>query len=199
MKKIEFRKYGLPLYLKGTNFKFRVLNNLVSSINEKHQCLLDALWNTHYDGRKFLDSVNALTYYFSQLNNNSIGSKQFPFFTNVQTTSQDPSSSKSNYSTQIANLLEMPPLIRDAFTPLVKDKGEQCELKNLSLDSQSLSPLDKEESVETKIIRLPQELNHKIFQLAEDRSQGLLIKLQQYFLLIKSLFQEYPPILLKDT
>ena len=50
-----------------------------------------------------------------------------------------------------------------------------------SLDSQSLSPLDKEKSVETEIFRLPQELNDKIFQLAEDRSQGLLIKLQQYF------------------
>ena len=75
----------------------------------------------------------------------------------------------------------MPPLGRDAFIPLVKDKGEQCELKSLSLDSQSLSPLDKEKSVETKILRLPQELNEKIFQLGEERSQGLLIKLQQYF------------------
>jgi hypothetical protein len=75
----------------------------------------------------------------------------------------------------------MPPLGRDAFTPLVKDKGEQCELKSWSLDSQSLSPLDKEKSVETQILKLPQELNDKIFQLAEDRSQGLLIKLQQYF------------------
>jgi hypothetical protein len=45
----------------------------------------------------------------------------------------------------------------------------------------SLSPLDKEKSVEIEILRLPQELNDKIFQLAEDRSQGLLIKLQQYF------------------
>ena len=65
----------------------------------------------------------------------------------------------------------MPPLGRGAFTPPVKDKGEQCELKNLSLDSQSLSPLDKEKSVETEILKLPQELNNKIFQLAEDRSQ----------------------------
>ena len=59
----------------------------------------------------------------------------------------------------------MPPLGRDAFTPLVKDKGEQCELKSLSLDRQPLSPLDKEKSVETKILRLPQDLNDKIFQL----------------------------------
>ena len=65
----------------------------------------------------------------------------------------------------------MLPLGRGAFTPPVKDKGEQCELKNLSLDSQSLSPLDKEKSVETEILKLPQELNNKIFQLAEDRSQ----------------------------
>jgi hypothetical protein len=108
MKKIEFGRYSLPLYPKGTNFKFRVLNNLASSINEERQCLLDAIWNTRYDGRKFLDRVNALTYYFSQLNYNFIDSKQFPFFTGVQTTSQDPSSSKSNYSTQIAKLLEMP-------------------------------------------------------------------------------------------
>ena len=108
MKKIEFGTYSLPLYPKGTNFKFRVLNNLASSINEKQQCLLDAIWNTRYDGRKFLDSVNALTYYFSQLNYNFIDNKQFPFFTGVQTTSQDPSSSKSTYSTKIANLLEMP-------------------------------------------------------------------------------------------
>jgi hypothetical protein len=135
MKKIEFRRYSLPLYPKGTNFKFRVLNNLASSINEEQPCLLDALWNTRYDGRKFMDSVNALTYYFSQFNNNSMDSNQFPFFTGIQATSQDPSSSKSNYSTQIANLLEMLPLYRDAFTPLVKDKGEQCELKSLSLDS----------------------------------------------------------------
>ena len=70
----------------------------------------------------------------------------------------------------------MPPLGREAFTPLVKD--EQCELQSLSLDRQPLSPLDKEKSVETKILRLPQELNNKIFQTAEDRSQGLLIKLQ---------------------
>jgi hypothetical protein len=104
MKKIEFGRYSLPLYPKGTNFKFRVLNNLASSINEEQQCLLDALWNTRYDGRKFLDSLNALTYYFSHLNNNFIDSKQFPFFTGVQTTSQDPNSS----STQITNLLEMP-------------------------------------------------------------------------------------------
>ena len=75
----------------------------------------------------------------------------------------------------------MPPLVQDAFIPLVKDKGEQCELKSMSFDSQSLSPLDKEKSVEAKILRLPQELNEKIFQLAEERSQGLLIKLQQYF------------------
>ena len=74
----------------------------------------------------------------------------------------------------------MPPLGRETFTPLVKDKGEQCEL-NLSLDRQSLSPLDKEKSVEAKILSLPQELKDKIFQTAEDRSQGLLIKLQQYF------------------
>ena len=77
----------------------------------------------------------------------------------------------------------MPLLGQDAFTPLVKDKGEQCELKNLSLDRQPLSPLgkDKETSVETEIFRLLQELNDKIFQIAENRSQGLLIKLQQYF------------------
>ena len=54
-------------------------------------------------------------------------------------------------------------------------------MKSWSLDIQSLSPLDKEKSVETQILRLPQELNDKIFQLTEDRSQGLLIKLQQYF------------------
>jgi hypothetical protein len=51
-------------------------------------------------------------------------------------------------------------------------------LQSLSLDRQPLSPLDKEKSVETEILRLPQELNNKIFQTAEDRSQGLLIKLQ---------------------
>jgi hypothetical protein len=64
----------------------------------------------------------------------------------------------------------MPPLGRDAFIPLVKDKGEQCELKSLSLDSQFLSPLDKEKSVETEILRLAQELNENFFQLAEERS-----------------------------
>ena len=181
MKKIEFERYSLLLYPQGTNFKFRILNNLASSTNNEQQFLLDSLWNTCYDGQKFLDSINALTYYFSQLNNNSIDSIKFPFFTGVQATSQDTSSSKSNYSTQIANLLQMPPLGREAFTPLVKDKGEQCELKSLSLDRQPLSPLDKEKSVETEILRLSQELNDKIFQLAEDRSQGLLIKLQQYF------------------
>jgi hypothetical protein len=67
MKKIEFGRYSLPLYPKGTSFKFRVLNNLASSINEEQQCLLDALWNTRNDGKKFLDSMNALTYYFSRL------------------------------------------------------------------------------------------------------------------------------------
>ena len=51
----------------------------------------------------------------------------------------------------------------------------------MSLDRQPLSPLDKVKNVETKILRLPQELNDKIFQIAENRSQGLLIKLQQYF------------------
>jgi hypothetical protein len=135
VKKIEFGRYSFSLYPKGTNFKFRVLNNLSSSINEKQQYLLDALWNTRYDGKKFLNSVNALRYYFSQLNNNSIDRTQIPFFTSVQTTSQDLSSSKFNYSTQIANLLKVPPLGRDAFTSLVKDKGERCELKSLSLDS----------------------------------------------------------------
>ena len=75
----------------------------------------------------------------------------------------------------------MPPLGREPFTPLVKDKDEQCELISLSLDRQLLSPLDKEKSIEANIFRLPQELDDKIFQIAEDRSQGLLIKLQQYF------------------
>jgi hypothetical protein len=75
----------------------------------------------------------------------------------------------------------MPPLGRETFTPLVKGKGKQSEEQNLSLDRQPLSPLDKEKSVEIKIFSLPQELKDKIFQDAEDRSQGLLIKLQQYF------------------
>ena len=64
MKKIEFGRYNHPLYPKGINFKFRVLNNLANSINEEYQCLLDAIWNTRYDGKKFLDNINALTYYF---------------------------------------------------------------------------------------------------------------------------------------
>ena len=68
----KFGRYSLPLYPKGINFKFKVLNNLGSSINEEQQCLLDAFWNTCYDRKKFLDSVNALTYYFS---NNFIDSK----------------------------------------------------------------------------------------------------------------------------
>ena len=130
MKKIEFGRYSLTLYPKGTNFKFRVLNNLASSINEEQQCLLDTLWNTCYDGKKFLDSINILTYYFIQSNDNSIDNSKFSSFTGIQTTSQAPSSS----STQITNLLEMPPLGREAFTPLVKDKAEQCELQSLSLD-----------------------------------------------------------------
>ena len=138
MKKIEFGRYCLSFYPKGTNFKFRVLNNLASFINEEQQCLLDAFRNTRSDRKKFLDSINALTYYFSQLNN-SVDSSKFSSLTGIQTTSQDPSSS----STQITNFLEMPPLGREAFTPLVKDKGEQCELQSLSLDRQPLSPLDK--------------------------------------------------------
>ena len=175
MKKIEFGKVNLPLYPKGTSFKFKVLKNLASSINEEQQCLLDALWNTRNDGRQFLDSLNALTYFFSQLNN-SVDNNEFSSFVGVQSTFQDSSS-----STKIAKLLEMPPLGRETFTPLIKDKGEQCELISLSLDRQPLSPLDKEKSVEEKILSLPQELKDKIFQTAEDRSQGLLIKLQQYF------------------
>ena len=129
------------------------------------------------DGRNFLNSINALTYYFSQLNN-SVDSNKFSSFVGVQITFQDPSS-----STQTAKLLEIPPLGQEIFTPLVKDKGEQSEEKSLSLDRLALSPLDKEKekSIETKIFRLPQELNDKIFQIAENRSQGLLIKLQQYF------------------
>jgi hypothetical protein len=174
MKKIEFGKVSLPLYPKGTNLKFRVLKNLARSINEEQQCLLDALWNTRNDGRPFLDSLNALSYYFSQLNG-SIGSSEFSSYAGVHSTFQDASS-----STQITKFSEMPPLGREPFTPLVKDKGEQCEL-SLSLDRQSLSPLDKEKSVEEKILSLPQELKDKIFQSAENRSQGLLIKLQQYF------------------
>jgi hypothetical protein len=179
MKKIEFGygKFSLPLYPKGTSCKFRVLNNLASSINEEQQCLLDALWNTRYDGKKFLDSLNALTYYFSQLNN-TVDSSKFSFFTGIQTTSQGTSSS----SIQIIKSLEMPPLGRETFTPLVKGKGKQSEEQSLSLDRQPLSPLDKEKNVETEILKLPQELKDKIFQTAEDRSQGLLIKLQQYFL-----------------
>ena len=43
-----------------------------------------------------------------------------------------------------------------------------------------LSPMDKEKSVETEILKLLQELKEKIFQLVEERSQGLMIKLQQY-------------------
>jgi hypothetical protein len=118
MKKIEFGKFSLPLYPKGTNIKFRVLNNLASSINEEQQCLLDVLWSTRNDGRNFLNSINALTYYFSQLNN-SVDNSKFSSFAGVQTTFQDPSS-----STQTTKLLEMPPLGRETFTPLVKDKGE---------------------------------------------------------------------------
>ena len=109
--------------------KVRILNNLASSINEKQQCLLDALWNTCNDGKKFLDNVNALTYYFSQLNN-SVDSIRFSSFAGIQTTFQNPSSS----STQITKFLEMPPLGRETFTSLVKDKGEQCEMNSLSLD-----------------------------------------------------------------
>ena len=77
----------------------------------------------------------------------------------------------------------MPPLGRETFTLLVKDKCELSEENSLSLDIQPLFPLDKEKetSVETKNFRLPQELKDKIFQSAKDRSQGLLIKLQQYF------------------
>jgi hypothetical protein len=175
MEKIKFGRFSLSLYPKGTNFKFRVLNNLSSSINEEQQCLLDALWTTRNDGKKFLDSMNALTYYFSQLNN-SVDNSKFYSFAGIQATFQDSSSS----STQNTKILEMPPLGRETFTPLVKDKGELSEEKSLSLDRQPLSPLDKEKSVETKILRLPQELNDKIFQTAEERSQGLLIKLQQY-------------------
>ena len=59
----------------------------------------------------------------------------------------------------------MLPLGRGAFTPPVKDKGEQCELKNLSLDSQSLSPLDKEKSVETEILRLHKNSTIRFFNL----------------------------------
>ena len=125
MKTIEFGGYSLPLYPKGTSFKFRILNNLASSINEEQQCLLDALWNTCNDGKKFLDSINALTYYFSQLNN-SVDNDKFSSFTG---TSQD--SSKS--PTKITKILEMPPLGRETFTPLVKDKGELSEEKSLTL------------------------------------------------------------------
>jgi hypothetical protein len=77
----------------------------------------------------------------------------------------------------------MPPLGQETFTPLVKDKSELSEENSLSLDRQPLSPLDKdkETSVETEIFRLPQELKNKIFQTVENRSPGLLIKLQQYF------------------
>ena len=129
MEKIKFGRFSLSLYPKGTNFKFRVLNNLSSSINEEQQCLLDALWITRNDGKKFLDSINALTYYFSQLNN-SVDISKFCSFAGIQTTFQNPSSS----STQITKFLEMPPLGRETFTPLVKDKGEQCEMNSLSLD-----------------------------------------------------------------
>jgi hypothetical protein len=53
----------------------------------------------------------------------------------------------------------------------------------LSLDRQPLSPLDKDKEKvwKQKFLDLPQELKDKIFQTAKDRSQGLLIKLQQYF------------------
>ena len=125
MEKINFGRFSLSLYEKGTNFKFRVLNNLANSINEEQQCLLDALWITRNDGKKFLDSMNALTYYFSQLNN-SVDSDKFSSFTG---TSQD--SSKS--PTKITKILEMPPLGRETFTPLVKDKGELSEEKSLTL------------------------------------------------------------------
>ena len=92
MEKLEFGRISLPLYPKGTNIKFRILNNLASSINEEQQCLLDALWSTRNDGRKFLASINALTYYFSQLNN-LVDSSKFSSFAGVQTTFQDSSSS----------------------------------------------------------------------------------------------------------
>ena len=128
MKRIEFGKVSLPLYPKRTNFKFRVLKNLASSINEEQQCLLDALWNTRNDGRPFLDSLNALTYYFSQLSN-PVDSSEFSSFAGAQTTFQD-----SSNSTQIAKFLEMPPLGRETFTPLVKDKGEQ-DRKSTRLNS----------------------------------------------------------------
>ena len=64
----------------------------------------------------------------------------------------------------------MLPLGREPFTPLVKNKGELSEVKSLFIDRQPLSPLNKEKSVETRILRLPQELNDKIFQTAEERS-----------------------------
>jgi hypothetical protein len=102
MKKIEFGRYSLPLYPKGTSFKFRVLNNLANFINEEQQCLLDALWNTRNDEKKFLESMNVLTYYFNQLNN-PVDSDKFPSFTGTSQDSQD-----SNKSP----IFEMPPLGR---------------------------------------------------------------------------------------
>ena len=115
MKKIEFGRYSLPLYPKGTNFKFRILNNLASSINEEQQCLLDALWNTCNDGKKFLDNDNALTYYFSQLNN-SVDSSKFCSFAGIQTTFQNPSSN----STQITKFLDYHKNSKIRFSKVLK-------------------------------------------------------------------------------
>ncbi|KAL9262271.1 hypothetical protein AKJ16_DCAP05719 [Drosera capensis] len=61
---MQFGKISLPTQYQKP---FRVNSKI--SLNEQQQCLLDALWNSQ--GKKKLDALNALSFYFSTLTQTS--------------------------------------------------------------------------------------------------------------------------------
>ena len=73
-----FEKISLPVIPSGASIKFRKLSYL-DSIDETQQCLLDNLWSSRRDTKKFLNSMNALSIFFQQ-KNNGVGSNNFSFF-----------------------------------------------------------------------------------------------------------------------
>ena len=73
-----FEKISLPVIPSGASIKFRKLSYL-DSIDETQQCLLDNLWSSRGDTKKFLNSLNALSIFFQQ-KNNGVGSNNFSFF-----------------------------------------------------------------------------------------------------------------------
>lgn len=74
-KSITFAHITLNTFPKHFNLTFRSSHDL----DDIQQCLLDNIWNTRGDGKKILNSLNALAFYFSKIENKPL-SKNFSYY-----------------------------------------------------------------------------------------------------------------------